>query len=495
MSQPRFQTRVSSPSGSSEAIPDAGFAPGESPSAEDQPGVHVITFGCQMNKYDSLLVEGRFVEKGYRRAESIEDADVVLFNTCSVREKAEERVFSWLGELRRAKESRPHLVIGVLGCMAQRAEEEIFKRATHVDVVCGTRQIHNMADLVDEVRARRMGKSTPTTKADRLLATDMASEVVVDRSREEYTGGLRGFLAVMRGCDLNCTFCIVPSVRGRVQSRTIEDLLGEARWMIAGGAKVITLLGQTVNSYGEDLPKPNAGEVQGTGRQGRPSLADLLRALQPLEGLVRIRLITMHPAYLTRALAEAIRDCDKVDRFLPLPAQHGDDDVLRRMKRGYITDLYRKRLAILREAVPDIELASDWIVGFPGETEEQYTRSETFLDECGFVVNYIFQYSTRPGTVAAELEDDVSTATKKERNNRLLAVAERVGRRRLEAWIGRTVDVFVEEPHPKRDGVWRGRTFHSLPVSFSAEGIQPGDVVRITIGESSAFGMSGKLDS
>ena len=459
------------------------------------PKLHVVTFGCQMNKYDSLLVEGRFVEKGYVRADSIEAADVVLFNTCSVREKAEERVFSWLGELRRAKAARPELVIGVLGCMAQRAEDEIFQRAAHVDVVCGTRQIHNLADLVDDVRARRAGAVVPGTKAERLIATDMASEVAVDRSREAYTGGLCGYLAVMRGCDLNCTFCIVPSVRGRVQSRSIEDLVDEARWMVAGGAKVITLLGQTVNSYGEDLPKPGPGEPHGTGRQGRPSLADLLRALQEVEGLVRIRLITLHPAYVTRALAEAIRDCDKVDRFLPLPAQHGDDDVLRRMKRGYTTDLYRKRLAILREVVPDIELASDWIVGFPGETEAAYARSEAFLEACGFVVNYVFQYSPRPGTTAAAFEDDVTAEEKRDRNNRLLRVSERTGRRRLEAWIGRTVEVFVEEPHPKREGAWRGRSFHNLPVSFASDTVRPGDVVRVLIGEASAFGMSGTLVS
>src|SRR5262245_51342224 len=199
-----------------------------------------------MNKYDSLLVEGRFRAHGYRLTEELEAADVVLFNTCSVREHAEERVFSWLGELRAAKQRRPELVVGVLGCMAQRAEDEIFRRAGHVDLVCGTRKIHRLPELVAEVRARRARGLA--AREQRLLEVGTDEDVSVERGAEEYAGGAVGYLTVMRGCDLNCTFCIVPRVRGRVRSRSIDELLREARWMVAGGARVLTLLGQTIDA-------------------------------------------------------------------------------------------------------------------------------------------------------------------------------------------------------------------------------------------------------
>jgi tRNA-2-methylthio-N6-dimethylallyladenosine synthase len=208
-----------------------------------------------------------------------------------------------------------------------------------------------------------------------------------------------------------------------VQSRTIDELLAEARWMVDGGARAVTLLGQTVNSWGEDLP-PVGGERGGSGRRGRPGLADLLRALQELPGLERIRLITLHPAYVTPAFAAALADCDKVERFLPLPAQSGSDDVLRRMKRGYTVELYRRKVELLRAAVPDLELGTDWIVGFPGESERDFDGTLALLAEVGFAQSYVFKYDPRPDTAAQELPDDVAPAVKKERNQRLLRAAE-----------------------------------------------------------------------
>src|SRR5262245_39569304 len=447
MSLPRVQTRA---------------LPADVASPEEAPAVHVVTFGCQMNKYDSLLVEGRFRAHGYRLTEELEAADVVLFNTCSVREHAEERVYSWLGELRAAKARRPELVVGVLGCMAQRAEEEVFARAGHVDLVCGTRKIHRLPELVAEVRARRAQSLAP--EEQRLLEVGTDEEVAVERSGEVYAGGVAGYLTVMRGCDLNCSFCIVPRVRGRVQSRPVADLLAEARWMVAGGARVITLLGQTVNAYGEDLRAPAPGEERGVGRAGRPALADLLYALEGLAGLERIRLVTLHPSYVTRALARAIAECPKVERFLPLPAQSGSDDVLRRMRRGYTRELYRQRVALLRETVPDIELGSDWIVGFPGESESDFAASVSFLEEIGTFQNYVFQYSPRPETRAYELADDVPDEVKKARNQALLRVSERVALAAHRLRIGTEQLVFVEEFLGER-GV-RGRSRQQLSVTF-----------------------------
>jgi len=464
--------------------------PGEDPRA---PRVHVVTFGCQMNKYDSELVEGRFRRAGYATTETLEEADVLLFNTCSVRDHAEERTWSWIGELKRAKERRPELVIGVMGCMAQRVEEEVFRRAGHVDIVAGTRQFQHLPRLVEEVRARR-AQPGPSPEA-RLLATDMAEDVAVDRAGEEYRGGLHAYLAVMRGCDLNCTYCIVPTTRGRVRSRPIDEVVGEARWLVDQGARVLTLLGQTVNSYGEDFARPAPGAPRGRGRQGRPSLADLLERLEDLPDLARVRLITLHPSYVTQELASAVRDCRKVERFLPLPAQSGSDEVLRGMKRGYTVDLYRRRADLLREAVPDIELGSDWIVGFPGESEEDFQASERLLEEQAFLVSYVFKYDPRPGTRAGDdRPDDVPAEVKKERNARLLALAERVQRARFARCIGGRVEALVESLSRRDGGVLHGRTPQGMPVSFRGDAGLVGRRVELAIDEATAFGMAGRLE-
>jgi len=457
-----------------------------------------VTFGCQMNKYDSLLAEGRFRKEGWEVTANPDEADVVLFNTCSVRDHAEERAWSWIGELKRVKARRPDLVIGVMGCMAQRVGEDVFSRATHVDVVAGTRQYHNLPRLVDRVRAARAAtvEGRPIAPSidpgGRILALEMDDPIAVVRSGEEYDGDPCAWLTVMRGCDLNCTFCIVPSVRGRVLSRPMEDVVREARWLVEKGARAITLLGQTVNSYGEDFPPPRAGETRWLGRQGRASLADLLYRLQEIDGLLRIRLVTLHPSYLTPALARAVRECSKVDRFLPLPAQSGSDRILRAMRRGYTTDLYRRRVERLREEVPDVEIGSDWIVGFPGETEADYRASEALLGDIGFAVNYVFKYDPRPGTDAAgQRADDVEPEIKKDRNARFLLASERVALGRLSSHVGTVRRVFVERRSEREAGVLLGRTSHGLPVSFGGGADLLGGEIDLRIEAASAFGLAG----
>ncbi|MBL8860454.1 MAG: tRNA (N6-isopentenyl adenosine(37)-C2)-methylthiotransferase MiaB [Planctomycetes bacterium] len=450
--------------------------------------VHVVTFGCQMNKYDSLLAEGRFRRAGYATTDRLEEADVVLFNTCSVREHAEERTYSWLGELKRAKERRPDLVVGVMGCMAQRVGEEIFARAGHVDLVAGTRQFASLPALVGDVLAARAAGERA-----RVVALGMEDDLVLDRGGEPWAGGGHAYLTVMRGCDLNCTYCIVPAVRGRVLSYPIEHLVREARGYVEAGVRAITLLGQTVNSYGEDAAAAGPGERRWSGRQGRPALADLLRALQEVEGLARIRLITGHPSYVSESLAEALRECDKVERFLPLPAQSGSDAVLRAMKRGYTTDLYRRRLDLLRARVPDVEISSDWIVGFPGESDEDFAASESFLAEQACAVNYVFKYSPRPGTSAAErLLDDVPEDVKKARNQRLLVAAERAGLARHAAHVGATRRVLVDAVSERGVGQVLGRSEHGLAVSLPGGAELVGRVVEARIESASAFGLAGQ---
>ena len=453
--------------------------------------VHVVTFGCQMNQYDSQLVEGRFLGAGYSLSPTLDEADVVLFNTCSVRDHAEERVYSWLGELKRAKAARPDLVIGVMGCMAQRAQDDVFRRAPHVDLVVGTRRFQYLPQLVEELHTRRAERQAPVRER-RLLDVELGDDVEVARTGETYSGGLHAFLAVMRGCDLNCTYCIVPTTRGRVMSRPIAALVDEARWLVDQGARAITLLGQTVNSYGEDLPAPGAGARGGRGRQGRPSLADLIDALEDVAGLQRLRLITLHPAYVTEALAESIAASSKMERFLPLPVQSGSDDVLRRMKRGYTTDLYRARVELLHKHVPDIELGTDWIVGFPGETDADFDASEAFLAEMGFGLNYVFKYDPRPGTKAATVDDDVPTDVKKQRNQRLLLAAERAQLTRHEAYLGREVEVFVESESSRWPGWLQGKTRQGQLCSFPGDAELLGTQTKVLVGEASPFGLTGR---
>ncbi len=462
------------------------------PAGAAAPQLCVVTFGCQMNKYDSSLVEGRFRKSGYGTTSSVEDADVVIFNTCSVRDHAEERTWSWVGELKQLKKRRPDMVIGLMGCMAQRVEEEAFKRAAHIDLVAGTRQFQHLPQMVEEVRSRRADSSLSRSD-ERVAFTDMAAEVPVDRTGEIWTGGRQAFLAVMRGCALSCTYCVVPMTRGGVQSRSIPQLVQEARWHADQGVKVLTLLGQTVNSYGEDFSVPLEGQPRGTGRQGREGLGDLLRALQEVPGLERIRMITLHPSYATRALAEAMRDCDKVDRFLPLPAQAGSDPVLKRMKRAYNLDLYRKRADTLRSVLPDLELGSDWIVGFSGETEEDFVGSQRFLEEQQFIVNYIFKYDERPLTKAAGFPDDVPEAIKKERHQRLMETSERVQRARFEQWCGRTEQVFLEAVSPRDANILQGRSVHGLSVSIAGGEELLGTKVPVILDECTAYGFSGRL--
>jgi tRNA-2-methylthio-N6-dimethylallyladenosine synthase len=322
----------------------------------------------------------------------------------------------------------------------------------------------------------------------------MDDALALDRADEKYDGGLHAYLTVMRGCDLNCTYCIVPTVRGRVMSYPIDHLVREAEWFVAQGARVLTLLGQTVNSYGEDFAVPGAGEKRGLGRQGRTSLADLLYRLQSISGLARIRLITLHPSYVTDALARAIAECDKVDRFLPLPAQSGSDPILRAMKRGYTVDLYRKRTDLLRARVPDIELGSDWIVGFPGESEADFRASEELLAEQGFATNYVFKYDPRPGTSAHDgLVDDVLEEVKRERNQRMLAKSEETALKALSKHIGTVRRAFVESVSDRNPGTLVARTEHQLPVSFAGSPEIVGTLVSLRIEGASPFGLAASL--
>ncbi|HBO45739.1 MAG TPA: tRNA (N6-isopentenyl adenosine(37)-C2)-methylthiotransferase MiaB [Planctomycetaceae bacterium] len=401
----------------------------------------IETVGCQMNVLDSELVASSLLERGYAQAESAREADVLLFNTCSVRQHAEDKIYSALGRLKHAKKHRPSKLIGVVGCMAQKDGALIFRRAPHVDLVVGPSQLGRLPELIDEAAAGPV----LAVSADRNAETHRearASFVPFNPARRAETRGSahQAMVRVAFGCDHFCSYCIVPSVRGPDQSRPIEQIEEEVRRlarqaMRQGVAFEATLIGQTVNSYRY--------------RDGDKTyrMADLLERLNPIEGLSRLKFVTNHPRYMTQDLLDAVRDLEKVAPYLHVPAQSGSDRMLRLMRRGYTSAEYREMLGRIRETIPGAAVTSDFIVGFCGETEAEFLETVELVRDARFKNSFIFKYSPRSGTHAAEhLDDDVPEEEKRRRNNELLAVQNAISEEDNRAMAGRTVEILVEGP-------------------------------------------------
>jgi tRNA-2-methylthio-N6-dimethylallyladenosine synthase len=408
--------------------------------------LHLITYGCQMNEYDSERVAGLLKRESYELTTRPEDADVILLNTCSIREKAEDKVFSQLGALRRLKQGRPDLVIGVMGCMAQLQKGRIQERAPYVDLVFGSPAIARVADLV--ARARQGGGPVLETGEEALVKIT---------ARPEGGQRLKAFVTVMEGCEKFCTFCVVPTTRGRERSHPPDVVLEEIRGLAAAGCREATLLGQTVNAYGRDLNPPT-------------DLAELLERVNDIDGIERIRFTTSNPYNLTSRLIRAIREVPKVCEYLHLPLQSGSDRVLERMNRGYTRARYRELIAELTETVPDLALSTDLIVGFPGETEEDFQQTLEMVEQVGFDNVFVFRYSRRPGTPAAEMPDQVSAEVKADRNARLLEVTARVAAERSRRLEGQTLPVLVDGVSRKNPREAAGRTRCNRVVNFDAGG-------------------------
>jgi tRNA-2-methylthio-N6-dimethylallyladenosine synthase len=403
--------------------------------------LYLETVGCQMNVLDSELVVGSLCRQGYVLTPDPEQADVILFNTCSVRQHAEDKIYSALGRLRPHKRRHPDTIIGVLGCMAQKDQELVRRRAPHVDMVCGTGQLARLPELIAEVE--RTGQPQLALSLDR----KEASRPEVERSFESYDplrdpalrpNRFQAYVRIMIGCDKFCTYCIVPRVRGPEQSRHPDHIAAEVRQLAGEGCKEVTLLGQTVNSYKYNWPD---------GR--RVGLADLLAKIHDTAGVKRIKFITNFPKDMSDDLLDAVRELPKVCPYLHVPAQSGCNEVLKRMKRLYTVEYYRDMLARCRKRVPGVSISSDFIVGFCGETEKSFQRSCDLVAEASFKNSYIFKYSPRPGTKAHELyNDDVPEEVKKRRNNDLLAIQNQVSLQDHLRWVGKMVEVLVEGPSP-----------------------------------------------
>jgi tRNA-2-methylthio-N6-dimethylallyladenosine synthase len=415
----------------------------------------LTSYGCQMNKLDSELVESRLTAAGYERAEGETDADVVLLNTCSVRQHAEDRVWSRLGVLRRLKRDKPSLVVGVLGCMAEEHQRYLRARMPHVDLVVGPSAFGDIDAKVETVRVQNLGALGEGDAGEGIVSVGHGvSGDTIRRDVRVRPHRSQAYVNVMRGCNMPCSYCIVPTTRGQEISRPIADIVEETQRLCDDGVSEITLLGQTVNAYGRDL--------------GRDvTLARLLRALHEIPALRRIAFITSHPNFLSAELIDALAELPRVSRFLHLPAQSGSNSILKAMRRGYTAERYRMRVEQLWERAPDIELHSDWIVGYPGETEQDFAATVSLMEDVKFSQSYVFKYSPRPGTLAADKVDDVPDEVKADRNRVLLEVQERHTAARNQQLVGTVQEILVEGPS-KVEGRMSGRTVHHRIVHFDS---------------------------
>ena len=434
--------------------------------------IYLETFGCQMNALDSELILSKMKDQGYTATEVKDEADVILFNTCSVREHAEEKALSHAGMVRKLKAGRPELVVGVVGCMAQNRQDALFKQLPHVQLIVGPRHFGAIPRLVEEIRA---------TGTRRVAVADIDDEFI-DGAEAVATRATRSqaYVKAMEGCDLSCAFCIVPTTRGGEVSRPPERIVEECRRLAAEGTVEVTLLGQTVNSYGKGL---------------RPAcdLGGLLRRVSEVDGLRRIRFITSHPSFVRPSLIEAMRDLPKVCKYLHFPAQSGSNRVLKAMRRGYTVERYLEICDTLRAEVPGIEIASDFIVGFPGETAEDFDRTVAVLERVRFQNSFVFKYSPRPGTDAASLEDDVPEEEKKRRNQVLLDVQERVSLEINRGRIGTRAEILVEGPSKRDPRRQTGRTDTHQIVNFEAGRNLAGTFATVEITGASAVALAGSL--
>jgi tRNA-2-methylthio-N6-dimethylallyladenosine synthase len=400
--------------------------------------LYIETVGCQMNVLDSELVVGTLRRQGYELVHRPTEADLIFFNTCSVRQHAEDKIYSALGRLRGHKQRHPEKIVGVLGCMAQKDQELIKKRAPHVDIICGPGQLSQLPALIDEVRTSgklQMAVSLGRSEASRPEVEHSFESFDPMRDPSMRPTPFQAYVRIMFGCDKFCTYCVVPSVRGPEQSRPPEHIAAEVRQLASEGCKEIILLGQTVNSY-----KFTQGE-----RTVR--LSELLSQIHDTPGIERIKFVTNFPKDMTDDLLDAVRDLPKVCKYLHVPVQSGCDEMLKRMKRLYTVGYYREMLSRCREKVPGVAISSDFIVGFCGETEESFEKTCELVREAGFKNSFIFKYSARPGTKADDLfPDDVPEDVKKRRNNDLLAIQNKVSLSDHLKKIGETVEVLIEGP-------------------------------------------------
>jgi tRNA-2-methylthio-N6-dimethylallyladenosine synthase len=438
---------------------------------------HLTTFGCQMNEHDSERMKGMLESLGYAESPDRGQADLVLFNTCSIRESADSRFIAHLAEAKRLKHERPERIVGVGGCWAQSLKEEVFERFPFVDVAFGPGQVHKLAEF--------------------LIGDSLSAQGYFEF--EGFTGHLparrtrpfQGWLQISVGCNCACSYCIVPSTRGREVSRPPGELVEEVREMAADGVREVTLLGQNVNSYGRDLrARPGSAGSAGT-RSQRTSFAELLALLDGVEGIERIRYTSPHPKDMREDVIRAHAELPSVCEHIHLPLQSGSSRILKAMRRTYDRRRYLDRVALIREHLPDVALTTDIIVGFPGETEDDFLQTLEVVEEVGYDGAFTFLFSPRRGTEAAEIADGVvSHPVKVERMERLVELVQRRARERAQRFVGRTLEVLVEGGSRTDPERLRGRTRHNKVVNFGGLAA-PGELTEVEVSAATSQTLSG----
>ena len=435
--------------------------------------LYIQTYGCQMNQYDSERIAQVMGRLDYTPTERIENADLILLNTCSVRDKAEQKVYSALGTWREIKEQRQGVIIGVGGCVAQQEGERLLKRVPHLDLVFGTHNIHKLPEMVEQIET--LGSRPVETAFYR------DSSYMEDAEFRANVQGPKAFVTIMQGCNKVCSFCIVPHVRGREVSRPSEKIVAEVEFLVRQGAKEVMLLGQNVNSYGKTSP----GEI---------SFAELLDRVNSIVGLERMRFTTSHPQDLSPELVEAFATLEKLCEHLHLPVQSGSDSVLARMRRGYNCQEYLHRIRLLKERCPQVALSTDIIVGFPGETEREFESTLELLQQVEYDEIFSFVYSPRPQTVSAKLyNDDIPEEIKKDRLKRVQSLQRGVSLRKNRDRVGGLEEILVDGDSKLKNGQIMGRTRTNRIVNLVGPATLIGSLVSVRITGATANSLLGEL--
>ncbi len=456
------------------------------------PKFFIKTYGCQMNERDAEQVAHSLMARGYERVSKESEADVVLLNTCSVRDMADQKALGKMGMLGRLAKERPHVVFGFLGCMAQARGDELLKGLSHVDLVVGTQKFHRVADYVEELVAKKAARtecafyhSSQAMDDLRFSIVDVAEErgsQSTIRDQSVTPGQATAFVSIMQGCNMHCTFCIVPQTRGMERSRSINDIVSEVRDLVSRGVKEITLLGQIVNLYGRhEFPKID----------NKSPFVQLLEAVDDVNGLERLRFTSPHPIGFRDDLIDAISRLPKLAEHVHLPLQSGSNKILKTMHRAYTAEKYLDLVRRIRRARDGIAITTDIIVGFPGETEDDYKQTRDLVDKIQFDNAFVFRYSPRRGTPAADMLDQIEERTREERNQDLLQVVNVSNRRSLERLVGQCVEVLCEGPSKTNPARLMGRTRTNKIVVFEGSDRLIGELVKVRIEQANGFSLYG----
>lgn len=442
--------------------------------------VFIKTYGCQMNERDSEAIAGMLAGQGYSIVEHESDADILIFNTCSVREQAERKAVGKIGIMKKLKKRKPHLIIGAMGCMAQNLGDKLLEDLPHLDFVIGTGQLHKLPEVLNSIIEERKQLSLLTGGKE--VLTSMGTHYQMFNAKKHMA-----YIAVTRGCNRFCSYCIVPHVRGREISREIDDVVAEAKELVANGVREIMLLGQNVAAFGlggDTNPPP----------EGVSPFADLLVELNKIEGLCRIRFVSPYPSYFNDKLINTLGTLDKVCHNIHLPLQSGSDRILKKMNRQYTAEKYLEIVNKLRKSMPDVTFSTDIIIGFPGETDEDFNATHEMMKKVGYMNAFIFKYSPRSGTPAADMEDQVPQEIKEERNQILLKELGVYTTKHNADYVGSVQEILVEGPSRRNKKRWAGKNdAFQVAIFDPAPDTEPGQLVKVKINRSTSASLFGEL--